>query len=331
MKKLLLVLMLLAAVAISGCTDKSPSGTSSSGAEKSVGELKTLAVKSAEGLNSYSLKSSASQTLVLNAVGTNDTPENATTVKQSVETLASVNLSGFEAGASGSTTNEILLPGKPANSSTTQANVYQIGNSTYVKGEDGKWTHLQDPRTAEEIWGQGDNNQVRALANTFNVSQAEIVGSESIEGVDTYKLKVITGNAESESLYNAAFSIAAQLTQYPMLMPSINRSELNATGSIEKLVWISKENYLPVKYQSSMAFEMTPEIIAGLDPNTGEMKMFNQSVRLGKISAVIDTSDIYYDFNKQAKITPPAEALEAPAVTPTSATSSAATSAATPA
>ena len=331
MKKLLLVLMLLVAVAISGCMDKSPSGNGSSGSEKSVGELKTLAVKSAEDLKSYSLKSSASQTLVLSAVGINDTPENATTVKQSVETIASVNLSGFEASASGSTTNEVALPGKQANSSTTEANVYQMGNSTYVKGEDGKWTHLLDPRTAEEIWGQGDNNQVRALANTFNASQAEIVGSESIEGMDAYKLKVITGSAESESLYNAAFSIAAQLTQYPMLMPSINRSELNATGSIEKLVWISKENYLPVKYQSRMAFEMTPEIIAGLDPNTGQMKMFNESVRLGKISAVIETSDTYYDFNKQVKITPPAEALQAPAVTPASSATSAPTSAAAPA
>ncbi len=323
MKKLLLVLILLIAVAISGCTEKSPSGTSSSGAEKSVGELKTLTVKSAESLKSYSLKSSASQTLTLNAMGINATAQNATTVKQSVETLASVNLSGFEASASGSTKNEVVLPGKPANSSTTEANVYQVGNSTYVKGEDGKWTHLKDPRVAEEIWGQGDNNQVKSLAEMINKSQAEMVGSESIQGTDAYKLKIITGSADYEGLYNAAFGIAAQLTQYPMLMPSINRSELNATGSIEKLVWISKESYLPVKYQSSMSFEMTPEIIAGLDSSTGQMKMFNQSVRLGKVSAIIETSDLYYDFNKPVEIALPAEALQAPAISPTPANASA--------
>jgi hypothetical protein len=323
MKKLLLVLMLLIAVAVSGCMEKSPSGTSGSGSEKSVGELKTLAVKAADGLKSYSLKSSVSQTLTLNAVGINATPQNATTVKESVETLASVNLSSFEASASGSTKNEVVLPGKPANTSTTEANVYQIGNSTYVKGENGKWTHLKDPRTAEEIWAQGNNNQVKALAAMINGSQAEMVGSENIEGVDTYKLKIITGSADYEGLYNTAFGIAAQLTQYPMLMPSINRSELNATGSMEKLVWVSKVNYLPVKYQSSLSFEMTPEIIAGLDSNSGQMKMFNQSVRLGKVSAVIETSDLYYDFNKQIAITPPAEALQAPSVSPTPATTSA--------
>ena len=323
MKKLLLVLMLLIAVAISGCTEKSPSGTSSSGAEKSVGELKTLTVKSAEGLKSYSLKSSASQTLTLNAMGINATPQNATTVKQSVETLASVNLSGFEASASGSTKNEVVLPGMPANSSTTEANVYQVGNSTYVKGEDGKWTHLKDPRAAEEIWGRGDNNQVKSLAEMINQSQAEMVGSESIQGTDAYKLKIITGTADYEGLYSTAFGIAAQLTQYPMLMPSINSSELNATGSIEKLVWISKDSYLPVKYQSSMSFDMTPEIIAGLNTTTGQMEMFGQSVRLGKVSAIVETSDLYYDFNKPVEITLPAEALQAPAISPTPATTSA--------
>jgi len=323
MKKLLLVLMLLIAVAISGCTEKSPSATSSSGAEKSVGELKTLTVKSAEGLKSYSLKSSASQTLTLNAMGINATPQNATTVKQSVETLASVNLSGFEASASGSTKNEVVLPGMPANSSTTEANVYQVGNSTYVKGEDGKWTHLKDPRAAEEIWGRGDNNQVKSLAEMINQSQAEMVGSESIQGTDAYKLKIITGTADYEGLYSTAFGIAAQLTQYPMLMPSINSSELNATGSIEKLVWISKDSYLPVKYQSSMSFDMTPEIIAGLNTTTGQMEMFGQSVRLGKVSAIVETSDLYYDFNKPVEITLPAEALQAPAISPTPATTSA--------
>jgi hypothetical protein len=317
MKKLLLVLMLLIAVAISGCMEKSPSGASSGGAEKSASELKALAVKSAEGLKSYSLKSSASQTLTLDGVGINATSQNATTVKQRVETLASVNLSSFEASASGSTNNEIALPGKPTNSSTTEANVFQVGNSTYVKGEDGKWTHLKDPRTAEDIWGLGDNNQVRSLAETINSSSAEIVGSESIDGIDAYKLKIITGSADDEGLYNAAFSIAAQLTQYPMLMPYINRSELNATGSMEKLVWISKESYLPVKYQSNMAFEMTPEIIGGLDSNTGQMKMFNQSVRLGKVSAVIETSDLYFGFDKPVEAALPAEALQAPAVSPT--------------
>jgi len=102
-----------------------------------------------------------------------------------------------------------------------------------------------------------------------------------------------------------------------MLMPSINRTEFNKTSAIEKYVWISKDTYLPVKYQSSSSFNMTPELIAGMDPTTGQMKMFNQSVRLGEISVSIETSDLYYDFNKQTDIVLPSEALQAVPIRPT--------------
>ena len=60
MKRLLLVLMLIA-VAISGCTEKGPSV-----ADKSAVELKTLSIASAENLTGYSIKSSVTQILKLN-------------------------------------------------------------------------------------------------------------------------------------------------------------------------------------------------------------------------------------------------------------------------
>ena len=276
MKKLLLVLVLMA-VAFSGCMEKSPNGP-----DKSVSDLKTLSIKSAENLSSYSLKSSVAQTLLLNAPGGNATAENATTVKESVETEASVDLFGFKAKASGSTKNTVKLPGQAENSSSTNANVYQIGNSTYVKDEKGNWTHLKDPRSAEAIWGEGNNNQVKAMVMMINQSQVETIGSESIDGEDAYKLDVVTGSADYDNLYNIAFGIAAKFAQYPMLMPSINRTELNETGSMKKTVWISKKTYLPVKYQSIMSFRMTPEIIGGLDPNTGQMKMSINRCSLGQ-------------------------------------------------
>ncbi len=311
MKRLLLVLMLIV-VAISGCTEKAPSETS-----QSAGDFKALAIKSADNLSSYSLQSSVTQILKLTTAGANATSENETTITENAETVASVNLSGFQAMASGSSKSVVEQPGLPANSSSTQAVVYQIGNSTYVKDEKGGWTHLKDPRTAEEIWGKGNNNQVKALADTINQSQIEDSGSEIIDGVDTYKLKILTGKGDYENLYNTAFSVAAKLTQYPMLMPSINSTELNETAKIEKLVWITKDNYLPKKYQSSLSFDTTPEIIGGMDPNTGSMRMFNQSVRLGKISVSIETTDLYSDFNKPMDIIPPAEALEAKPISPT--------------
>jgi hypothetical protein len=62
---------------------------------------------------------------------------------------------------------------------------------------------------------------------------------------------------------------------------------------------------------------MTPEIIGGLDPSTSQMKMFNQSIRLGEISVSIETEDQYHDFDKPTEITLPEQALSAPVITPT--------------
>ena len=309
MKRLLLVLMLIA-VAISGCTEKGPSV-----ADKSAAELKTLSIATAENLTSYSIKSSVTQTLKLNS-GANATSEKLTTVTESAENVAVVNLSSLEAHASGSTKNQMQMPGQPANTSTTSADVYQIGNSTYVNDESGNWTHLVDPRSKQEVWGPDKNNQIKAIAETFNLSTTEDLGSEAISGEDAYKLKIVTGSGDNINLHNAAFAIAAKVTQYPMYLPSVNRTELNETGKIEKTIWISKKSYLPVKYQSLMSFSMTPEIIGAMDPNTGQMKMFNQSIRLGEISVSIETDDLYYDFDKPSDITPPEQALSAPVITP---------------
>ena len=99
MKRLLLVLVLMA-VAILRLHGEGPRVGHWN---KSVEELKTLSYQSAENLSSYSLKSSVTQTLMLNAAGANATAENVTTIKESAETEASVNLSGFKAKASGST------------------------------------------------------------------------------------------------------------------------------------------------------------------------------------------------------------------------------------
>lgn len=155
------------------------------------------------------------------------------------------------------------------------------------------------------------------MAEMFNQSTAEEAGSETVNGEDTYKLKIVTGSADYDNLYDTASGIAAQLTQYPMYMPAINKTELNETGKIEKTIWISKSTDLPVKYQSLTSFQMTPEIIGELDISTSQMKMYNQSRALPPVSVSIETIDLYYDFDKPVEVTLPAEALSANVVRPT--------------
>lgn len=308
--KRLLVALILIAVAISGCTEKGPSV-----ADESAEELKNLSISSAGNLSSYSLKSTLTSTWKLHS-GNNTTTEKLNTFTEDVETAAAVDLQGLKVHANSSTKNMLEAPDLPANVTTTNVDFYLIGNSTYMDDGNGNWTHLVDPRQAEEVWGPDRNNQINALAGTFNLSTTEEISTESVNGEEAYKLKIVPGDEDNISLFNTAFAIAAKVTQYPLFLPSLNRSELNETGKMEKTIWISKSTYLPVKYESTMSFTMTPELIGAVDPSSGKATMFNQSVQLGAISVAIKSTDLYYDFDRSLDITPPMQALSSPAITP---------------
>ena len=309
MKRLLLVLALIA-VAISGCTEKGPADS-----VKSVSELKNLSQTSAENLTSYSVKSTMLSTWKLNA-GENATSGKLSTLTESTNSLSLVNLSGLKVHVNSTTDTRFETPSMPENTSTANIDFYLIGNSTYMNEGNGNWSHLIDPRSAEEVWGPDRNNQVETLANSSSLSDLEALGSEAVNGEDAYKLKIVPGAGDSINLYNTAFSIAAKITNYPMSLPSINRTELNETAKTEKTIWISKTSFLPVKYESVMSFTMAPEIVGVLDTSNGQMMKLNQSIKLGAISVAIETSDLYYDFDKPLNIVLPEQALSSPAVTP---------------
>jgi hypothetical protein len=256
--------------------------------------------------------------MIKGASEANATAVNVTHIMESFETAASVDLAAYKIKVVGSTKSEVEVPGKAANTTSSQVTIYQIGNSTYAKEDDSGWTHLQDPSPTEKIWGAGSNNQVKALAESINQSSLEIVGSERIDGQDCYKVRLKTGASELYDIYNIAFSVAIKLVEYPPLVPSLNSTELNESAKIEKLVWISKDSNLIREYQNMMSFKMTPILIGSLDPATGQMKRFNQSIKLGETDVSIETVDRFYDFNQPMQIAPPEEALKAPPLSPSS-------------
>lgn len=312
MKKMLLVTALIV-VAFSGCLER---GTSETGLTTC--EIETLAFNSSDNLSTYSVISSVNQTLMLKGATENNATQgnNVTIIAKKTKTMESVDLANYRAAINDSTEDLIEVSGKATNTSSHQAAVYLILNSTYFKGNGGNWTHLKDPRPIEEIWGEGKDNQVKALVEMINQSYVNTIGSEKIDGEDAYKLKISPRSGNYSILHNIAFHIAAELVQNPLLMPEINSTELNESSEMEIWIWISKETYLPKKFQSIMSFKITPVIIGGLDSSTGEMKRFNQSIVLGEVSAKIERTERYYDFNKPVVISLPEDALKTAPIIP---------------
>jgi hypothetical protein len=310
--------------ALSGCMEKGPEGAGEKGTEISVNDLKALSIQSVDDLSSYRLKKTTTENTLIDAFRIDVSPRlhglgdrflqiewKARKTEESTETSADMDLSSHRTRAQSTTTRTMQLEGQSEETNAVHTDVYQIENSTYVKRDDEGWTAIISPISADAFWGTGSNNYVKIMAGAINSSQAEIIGSERIDGIDTYKLKILITESDHENLYTAAQGLALQLTQYPTFMPSINRTEFNETVVMEKLVWISKESYLPVKYHSLMRFKMTPYVIGSLDSNTSLMRMFNQSVQLGNVSVVSEITEIYYHFNETMKISPPREALDA--------------------
>ncbi len=290
--------------------------------EKSVAELKNLSIQSADSLISYSLRTSVVQNTRFDALRINVTPEfhgmkgrimmiawNATEIQESTEATSSVNLTGHNASSKSTTTRIVNPESGPEERSIGRVDLYQIGNSTYVKRNNGNWTHMRSSRSDEAILGEGRNSHVKILAEAINGSQAEIIGMEKVEGADAFKLKVMAGGSDYGELYNIAQASANWIMRYPELMPFIDHSAINRTAAIDKYVWISRESYLPVKYQRSISFMMNPEAVGALDPETGKMRLFNKSVQLGEVSVDLESIDLYYDFNKSVDIGLLADAL----------------------
>ena len=85
-------------------------------------------------------------------------------------------------------------------------------------------------------------------------------------------------------------------------MPFIDRAAIKETAEIEKLVWISQESYLPIKYHKRMSFRMIPEAVGSLDAETGNMRLFNKSVQMGEVGIELTSVETYIDFNKPVQI-----------------------------
>ncbi|TRZ67667.1 MAG: hypothetical protein D4Q77_02680 [Methanothrix sp.] len=269
MKKLLLALALIV-VAFAGCVEETPSAD----------DLKNMMIDSVEKVKTSRSAMEMDQTMTL----VNETGSTTFDVISRVEVFTNVtNRSVWM------TMTTITSSGDGEENLSTEMETYLLGDTAYMRlGED--WTVLTG--IPQEMWDQQD--QLKNQIEIINLSEVEAVGSEKIDGQDTYGLKIVP-NMETFSMV-----LVEEMGSMPLY--GMNLTKLYEESEMDWTVWLSKETKLPLKNQMHIILTLTPETL-GL-PVEGA----------GFVEMIMDTevTTFYYEYNQPMNIEPPEEARNVP-------------------
>jgi hypothetical protein len=305
MKKLILALAILI-VSLSGCMEKEKLPSSA--------DIKTSMSHSAENLSAYSFKISDSQTeSIKDLVKNNITKEYNTTIRSvQTEIAGSIDLASRKAMADISATTTIKGPTGSPNILKSNGTEYNIGNTTYTSRDHGNWTQLKDPMSVDALWAQGRFNLIKSRADAIkNQSDVEVIGSESIDGKDCYKLRII---ADNQTYFGTLYNMLASVL-FPFV-PEINQTDLTKASKIETLMWVEKDSKLLKKYQHTLSITIAPNIMGAFNLSSGGIQKFNQSMKLVEVLLYAESTESYYDYNKPHDIVVPKAALSTTPIVP---------------
>ncbi|MCJ7446041.1 MAG: outer membrane lipoprotein-sorting protein [Methanotrichaceae archaeon] len=301
--RILLVILILAFIALSGCIEKGPSSE----------EIKRLTVKSGSNLNSYGFSVEQKQIETINNYDIQNGTYSANTTKRLAEMdiKGNLNISGKKAMANLSTITNVTGPGGISENRLSGGIQYNIGNSTYTKMDQDNWTQLKDPMPENEVWSSNRYNAIVSRVETINKSNLELLGEETINGYNTYKLRAAI---DSEANYNTTYGMVSNAI-FPFIS-KLNSSELEANSTVETTLWVDKSTYLPRQYENRVSVKVVPEIIGFFDPTRGQMALLNKSIMPAELSIESSTLEKYFDFNKTIDIAVPKEALATEPIVP---------------
>ena len=295
MKRLILALAIIT-VALSGCTEKAPSSDA----------IKNSLNHSAANLSAYSFTISDNQTGSIRDLVKNNITNSYNTTTRSDDTMvaASIDLAGRKAVANISTTTIVKGPTGSPIMGSSESTEYNIGNITYVF-QNGNWTELKAPESAEAIWARGSFDLMKSRATSINRTQTELIGSESVDGKDCYKLRLILDN---QTYLGTEYNLLVRVL-FPFV-PEANQTDLLKSSKNENLVWVEKDNSLLKKYQHTLRMQIVPNI-AGIADNNGNIQKLNQTMKLVEVTLASDSIETYTDYNKPVVIIVPKAALNA--------------------
>jgi len=169
--------------------------------------------------------------------------------------------------------------------------MYLIGDMVYmlmkIPEMEPMWMKSEVP---EGYWEE--MNQVESQVELLEVAQVEVIGSETVGGIDCYVLQL---TPDLEQLWQI-IAQQAQVTGEASALTEESLQEMFQSFSVKQ--WIAKGTYFLTKAEIDIAMEFTPEDM-GFPEEEGVMTMD------------ITMSFLGYDYNQPVSIVLPPEAEEA--------------------
>ena len=264
MKKLLLILVLIV-LALSGCVDK----------ELDAKDLKTLMSNSGKNLDSYRFVTETVQEIKSMENSTKASTLEIKSLDEGAVNLTAQNMS-ISTSKSASSDSEALP--------SMQQEVYVIRDMAKVK-LDGNWSQaaLQD---AKYFWAL--QNVAEKQDILLNSSQLVLSGSETIEGQDCSRIEVIPDRKAYESVLFEQLGSVLPLAY-------MNLTKLYKSSTVNRTLWVSKDDGLPRKENVNMVFSVTSEI----------MELPDDQIKDFMLKIDLNTTTLYMDYNQPLLITLP--------------------------
>jgi hypothetical protein len=287
MKRLLLVFALIA-VAFSGCMEKQQSTEGPSAGQPSADEIKALMIDSVNNLDSYRFNTESTQQIEVFNRSTKD--GNISTI-----TVTSVGDGAVDlAGRAMELAQSLNIVSENNNATSGKSETYILNDTVYM-GVDGNWTSFKLPN-ADLIWDR--QNMVKNQAELLNNSEIELLGSENVDGQDTYKVKVVP-DMETYSV------VLSEQVGSVLPVAALNLTEMYRNSTLEWTSWITKDTHLLKKNEIMMNLTVTPETMGMPTNETSDFEM--------RINAAATT--VFSDFNQPVEIILPEGARNATVVT----------------
>jgi hypothetical protein len=179
---------------------------------------------------------------------------------------------------------------------------YLIEDKLYTK-QNGKWTRSMVSGPIKSI-AFDERNKLSSLVELINGANIEVIGTEEVDGQKCYKLKVEPDPDTARSiLATKAFAVQSSASES---LPAASFEDLSGSdpllhdSNISYTVWLTEDEYIPVKVDAEIDFALTPATMKTVPGKTADFR----------IDATTEDILTLSDFNTSGNIEVPDEAGE---------------------